>query len=392
MYIERLMQIPDVSCFLLGPRGTGKTMMLKKRFPDALYLDLLDPQYYQRFLAHPRHLKELVDKLPNHHTIIIDEIQKIPALLEVVHILIEEKREMIFILTGSSARKLKKSGANLLAGRALEIKMGPFTLNELRKSGTNIALDNMLQNGLIPVVIDSKYPEKTLATYVDLYLREEILQEGLTRNIDGFARFLEAISFSHGTQLNISNVARECSIPRKSVEGYVEILKDLLIADLLPPFTKRAKRILSTRSKFYFYDTGLFRQLRPKGPLDTPAEIDGAALEGLIYQHLYAWRAQSPRKEYNLYFWRTKSGLEVDFVLYGENIFAAIEVKNGAKIRPSDLRPLKEFLKDYPQASAFLVYRGKESFVRDGITIIPASSFLEAPLQLFYVQKILSDR
>ncbi|MFC1706508.1 ATP-binding protein [Planctomycetota bacterium] len=195
-----------------------------------------------------------------------------------------------------------------------------------------------------------------------------------------FARFLEAVSFSHGAQLNVSNVARECGVARKTVEGYVSVLRDLLIAHLVPVFNKRSKRKLATHAKLYLFDTGLFRQLRPRGPLDRPEQIGGAALEGLVYQHLVAWIDRYLDPSHALHFWRTRSGTEVDFVICGSRLFVAIEVKNSATVRPADLRGLKALLSDYPQCRGFLLYRGADTFVRDGITVLPVERSLSDPL------------
>lgn len=347
-------------------------MMLKKRYQDAFYIDLLNPERYRDLLAHPEYLFELVKALPDNSTVIIDEIQKVPQLLEPVHSIIEQKRGIQFILTGSSARKLRRSSANLLGGRALNIQMTPFLFSEISDFWS---FEKMLEFGSIPIVIMSEYPSKALSAYIDLYLREEILNEGLTRNIENFARFLEIISFSHSSLLNISNISRECSVPRKTVEGYVQILKDLMIAETIQVFTKRAQRQLITHGKFYFFDTGLFRHLRPKGPFDKPAEIDGAALEGLVFQHLKASIILEDKND-KIYFWRTRSGNEVDFIVYGESGIRAYEVKNTNKILPADLTGLKSFKNDYPEAELFLIYRGTDTFVRNDIKVIPCDKFL----------------
>ena len=250
--------------------------------------------------------------------------------------------------------------------------MFPFTAIEL---GERFVLSEALKYGLIPVVYSSDNKDDALSAYVDLYVREEVMMEGLTKNIGNFSRFLESISFSHGSILNVTNIARDCHIERKTVESYIDILEDLMIAYKLRVFTKRAKRQISVHPKFYFFDSGLFRKLRPKGPLDTPEEIDGAALEGLVFQNLKVF-AEYSNKSIELFFWRTKSGSEVDFIVYGEEIFFAIEVKNSSKIRPVDLRSLKSFSKDYPESKSILIYRGKEKLLRDNILIIPCDEFL----------------
>lgn len=371
--IDRLFNPPpNTSFFLFGPRGTGKSTFVQKHFPEAINLDLLNPENLRLYSARPERLKELIEGNPRKKIIFIDEIQKVPELLSVVHSLIESGKGYNFVLTGSSARKLKRSGVNLLAGRALLRTMHPFMACEL-KGKFNLA--NALNNGLLPLVIAGNSPADILQSYAALYLREEVQMEGLVSNIGGFSRFLEAISFSHAAILNISNVAQECAVERKTVEGFVEILEDILLGWRLTVFTKRAQRKLSGHPKFYFFDAGVFRSLRPRGPLDRPQEIDGQALEGLVSQHLKAWIAYSQEKR-ELFFWRTRSGVEVDFVIYGADGIFAIEVKNTGSIRPQDLRNLKSFQDEYPESKMFLLYRGKERFLRDNVLCLPCEEFL----------------
>lgn len=370
--VDRFYKSPGESFFLFGPRGTGKSTFVKGRFTDALYLDLLDPETFRTLSANPERLHEMMLAFSGDRTVIIDEIQKIPRLLDLVHRLIEEKEGWQFILTGSSARKLKKSGVDLLAGRALLCWLHPFMASEL---GDHFSFDDALQTGLLPMVLDSDNPNGILRTYAALYLREEVQMEGLVRNIGNFSRFLEAISFSHASLLNVSNVARECEVERKVVEGYLGILEDLLLGFRVRVFTKRAQRALVAHPKFYLFDTGVYRSLRPKGPLDRPEEIGGQALEGLVAQHLRAWIDYS-ENDFSLYFWRTRSGVEVDFIVYGPENLYAIEVKNSARIHPRDLNALKSFRQDYPQSKAYLLYRGKERLRKHDILCIPCEEFL----------------
>ncbi len=375
-YIERHFSPPRHSYFLFGPRGTGKSTFLRHHYPNALWVDLLMPDVYRTMSAYPERLKELVEGNIEKNIIIIDEVQKVPELLETVHALVEQYKEKQFILTGSSARKIKKTGADLLAGRLHYYTMHPFMLSEVPYT----PLSKTLQTGLVPVIATSPEPEATLDAYITLYVREEVQQEGLVRNNGAFSRFLESISFSYGAQLNISNVAREAHIERKVVEGYVKILEDILLAFRLPVFTKKAKRAVVSHPKFYLYDCGVFRALRPEGPLDRPEEIDGAALEGLVAQHLRAYLAYHTEKN-NLYFWRTQYGqygLEVDFIVYGESGLFAIGVKNAKQVRNSDLKALKSFRNDYPQATCILLYRGDEKLLIDEIYCVPIGKFLRA--------------
>ena len=232
-----------------------------------------------------------------------------------------------------------------------------------------------LQTGLVPLITSSPDPRETLASYVALYLREEVQMEGIVRNIGAFSRFLEAVSFSHGSTLNISEVARECRVKRKTVDNYLSVLNDLLLSFQLPIFSRRAKRNLISHPKFYYFDSGVFRSVRPTGPLDSPHEIDGAGLEGLVAQHLRAWIAYG-NKNCNLSYWRTKSGVEVDFILYGQDTFLAVEVKNSAKINRKMLNGLRAFKEDYPEAQAFLLYRGNERRLINNILCLPCDQFL----------------
>ncbi len=371
--IRRFLKDPLKSFFLLGPRGTGKSTWAQQTFPAALRVDLLDPSTFRSYSARPERLREIVLGSPKTRVVVIDEIQKVPALLPVVHALIEEKMGQHFVLTGSSARKLKRTGADLLAGRALLRTLHPFMAAEL---GSAFHFDRALREGLVPLVWDSDAPQESLNAYVALYLQEEVQQEGLVRNIGNFSRFLEAISYSHAALLNMSNVARECEVERKIVEGYVGILEDLLLAFRLSIFTRRAKRAITTHPKFYFFDVGVFRSLRPRGPLDSPSEVDGHALEGLVAQHLRAWIAYGASQK-TLSFWRTRSGVEVDFVIYGPEGFWAIEVKNSARVRDEDLRGLRAFQEDYPESKALFLYRGRERLKRNGVLCLPCEEFLQ---------------
>jgi len=363
---------PNTSFFLFGPRGTGKSTWLRSERPGAIWVDLLDPEAQRLYLARPERLRELIAGRPQVDDVVIDEIQKAPALLDVVHDLAESDKRLRFVLTGSSARKLRRGAANLLAGRLVEARMHPFMAAEL---GASFDLRQSLEIGLVPLVWNGADPAATLRAYASLYLREEVQAEALVRDIGAFARFLESISFSQGALLNLAEVARDCHVGRKTVEGYLGILEDLLLSFRVPVFSKRAKRILVTHNKFYFFDAGVYRSLRPAGPLDRPEEIAGMALEGLVAQHLRAWidyRAGGAQ----LYFWRTKSGSEVDFVVYGPDVFCAIEVKHAVRVNSKDLRALRAFREDYPEANACLLYMGKERLAIDGILCIPCEEFL----------------
>jgi predicted AAA+ superfamily ATPase len=368
----RFLSCPENSFFLFGPRGTGKSTWLQARFPDALFLDLLSGDIFRQLQARPERLRDIVAGNADKQSFVIDEVQRIPALLDAVHQLIEQRPNLRFVLTGSSARKLKRTGVDLLAGRAVMTTCHPFMAAEL---GEVFSLSAALTEGLIPLVLASPDRRSVLRTYLDLYLREEIQMEGLVRNLSAFSRFLEAASFSHASLITTSEIARECEVSRTTVEGYLAILEDLLIASRLPVFSKRAKRQLVGHDKFYFFDAGVFRTLRPSGPLDRPQEIDGAALEGLVFHHLRSWNDYSGNPT-SLHFWRTRAGLEVDFIVYGANEFAAIEVKNASRIQPSDFASLRAFGNEYPEARLMLLHRGKEQYLSGKILCVPCERFL----------------
>ena len=370
---KRFIKGPKESFFLFGPRGTGKSTWLRLTYPNSIWIDLLDPEKLRYYSAWPERLRETIQTEPHKKIIVIDEVQKAPELLPLIHSIIEEKRGLQFILTGSSSRKLRRTGANLLAGRALLRFMYPFYASEL---GADFSLKKALQIGTLPIVWDASTPEETLKTYAALYLKEEIQAEGLVRQVGDFARFLEISSFSHGNLLNSTNISRECDVARKTVENYLGILEDLLLSFTLPVFTKRAKRELSAHPKFYLFDPGVFRSLRPKGPLDKPEEIDGAALEGLVASHLHAW-CKSQNEPHSLSFWRTRSGSEVDFIIYGPTCFLAIEVKLTKKLHPSDTIALEAFQKDYPEATPLILYMGETKILSNNIAALSCEDFLK---------------
>lgn len=371
---SRLLTLPTKgkhSVFLFGPRGTGKTAWIKKHLPGILYFDLLDTSTYNEFLANP---SLLLKRIPKNYRqwIVIDEIQKIPELLNEVHRLIEAYQYR-FILTGSSARKLKQKGVNLLAGRAFQYYLHPLTCMEL---ANDFSLKTALTHGLLPSIYSSQDdPKHYLETYIATYLREEILQEGLLRNIGEFSRFLQVASFSQGGILNYSEIAREASIERRVVAGYFDIVKDLLLSYTLPVFSKKAKRRLIAHNKFYFFDVGVYRTIRPKGPLDHIEEIDGVALETLFLQHLIAINDYY-RLGYTFYFWHTSNQLEVDFIAYGERGLLAFEIKRKRSISSKNLFGLKQFGKDYDVAKLYLIYGGDHEEYHNNITAIPFETAL----------------
>lgn len=371
MYSRLIKPPKEKSFFLFGPRGTGKTTWVKKTFPKGIYIDLLEAELFNDLLANPQRLENLIPR-DNKNWIIIDEVQKIPELLNEIHRLIE-KFKYKFVLTGSSARKLRRRGTNLLGGRALTYSMHSLTAVEL---DNDFNLEHSLKYGHLPCAYTEPEPKKYLESYVKTFLEEEVRQEALTRNLSSFSRFLESASFSQGAVLNVSSVARDCGVERKVVENYFTILEDLLIAYRIPVFVKRAKRRLVAHPKFYFFDVGVFRTLRPMGPLDMPEQVEGIAYETLLFQELLAIN-DAFDLGYTLSYWKTSNNLEVDFVMYGERGIRAFEVKRTGKVTKSMLRGLRSFLKDYPMAKAYFVCGSSRYMRRGPIDIIPFEDTLK---------------
>ncbi len=371
---NRLLNLPlksKTSIFLFGPRGTGKTSWLKSHLPEAVYLDLLDFNTYSFLSANPTRLEQFIPPLYN-DWIIIDEVQRVPELLNEVHRLIESKRYR-FILTGSSARSLRRKGVNLLAGRAFKYHMHPLTIQEI---GNVFNLTHSLQYGLLPMAVTGEHPKQYLENYVQTYLREEVIQEGITRNIGAFNRFLEIASFSQGNVLTMTEIGRELALSRFTVANYFAILEDLLIGIRIPPFMERAKRRMVAHEKFYFFDTGVYRTIRPMRPLDTHEEADGAALETLFLQSV---RAINDYLElgYGIYFWRTSSGSEVDFILYGPRGLHAFEIKRSPRVTNKELRGLRSFGEDYPSAKLHLLFMSAQKEYHSSIIARPFEAALK---------------
>jgi predicted AAA+ superfamily ATPase len=374
-YMYKRLLKPDYNehYLLLGARGTGKTMWLKSHYRDnVVYIDLLDSDTYNTLLATPNRLEEFIPQNFNGR-VIIDEIQKIPALLDEIHKHIEDQCEYRFALSGSSARKLKRAGANLLAGRAINYHMYPMTITEL---GEDFSLEKSLTYGNLPRVYNLKSPQKYIQAYITNYLTEEIQQEALTRNLPAFRRFLEAASFSQAQPINFSKIASDCHVHRKVVTSYFSILNETLISHELPIFHHKAKRELITKNKFYFFDVGIFMGLRPKGPLDSLEEFQGAAIETLLLQELMALNEYYDWG-FKLYYWHTRDHREVDFILYGPKGLFAIEVKRSRKFQSDELDSLKLFLDDYPMAQAYFLYGGNKSFDSKGVKIRPYLDFIK---------------
>ena len=372
--IKRFFKKPGMSFFLFGPRGTGKSTWVEQNIDQAIFIDLLSQKSYNEYSSNPDLLAQTVEENPQFKIFIIDEVQKAPAILNVVHMLIEKYKNHTFILTGSNPKKLKKAGVNLMAGRALYKQMFPFMASEL---GLSFNLEEALQIGMIPMIFGSTNAEEQLDSYVHLYLQEEVESDRSIKDMGTFNSFLKLISFSHGQILNMNNIARESNTPRQTIENYIKILESMMMSYRIPAFVSRPKRQLMTKSKFYLFDTGIYNILRPqRSSANLAGDLIGPALEGLVLQHLKAWSTYSSDRYLDVYFWRTKNGLEVDFIVEGKNDFHAIEVKNSRVVHSRDLKGLKEFKKDYPESKPILLYRGDHKIKVDGISCMPVDQFL----------------
>ena len=365
---------PRQSAFLWGARKTGKSTYLQQRFPDSIRFDLLDSDLAIDLLRRPALLRERLLSQPARRLdepVIIDEVQKAPEVLDEVHRLIEE-RGLRFILCGSSARKLKRGRANLLGGRAWRYEMFPFVSAELGRTD----LLRVLNRGLIPSHYLSPGYRKSLAAYVRDYLSEEVFAEGLTRNVAAFARFFDAVGYSHGQLTNYANVARDCGVDAKTVREYYQILCDTLLGRMVLPYRRRQdRRVLSRTPKFYLFDVGVAGALAKRRIAEPRGEQFGHALEHFILMELAA-HASYRDLHYDVHYWRTRSGLEVDFILgQGE---VAVEVKGSAHVRDRELRPLRAFTEEHRPRAALVVSTEPAERVVGGIRIMPWDRFLRA--------------
>jgi len=358
------------SCFLWGARQTGKSTLLKDIFPVTPRYDLLLSDEYGRLRTRPSLLREeLLAEPPGNRPVVIDEVQKIPELLDEVQWLIVNHRVQ-FILCGSSARKLKRSGANLLGGRALRFELFPLVYPEI----PDFDLLRALNNGLLPRHYQAARPQGLMEAYVGDYLKEEISAEALTRNIPAFSRFLESAAFSNGEIANYQNIAAECGVSAPTVKQYFQILEDTLIARLVPSFQKRPKRRVIQAPRFYFFDLGLANFLLKRGQILPRSEAFGKAFEHFIYQELAAHSPYSGL-HYPISYWRTASQLEVDFVLGDHQV--AIEVKGTEQAASHHGRGLKAFGEEYKTKHSIIVSMDPKPRVVNGIAILPWEIFLK---------------
>ena len=362
---------PQQSAFLWGARQTGKSTYLRERFPHSIQYDLLDFDTRFRLSARPSRLAEELQAAPPDalaHPVVIDEIQKAPELLDEVHRLIESRR-LAFVLCGSSARKLKRAGTNLLGGRAWRFEMFPLTWPEV----PDFDLLRALNRGLLPGIHMTPHYRRALNAYVQDYLTEEIFNEALTRNAAAFARFFDALRFCHGTMLNYSAVARDCGVSAKTVRTYFEILEDTLVGHLIRPFHRRSGRqSISAAPKFYLFDVGVAGQVCDRTLTEPRGMAFGAAFEHFLLQEILAARSYQ-EADWPIEFWRTKSGLEVDFVLNRGQV--AVEAK--PKVHPRDLRPINAFVEEFSPRRAIVATTEAQPRRVGNIDILPYADFLE---------------
>lgn len=370
----RTLAPPKASFFLFGPRATGKTTWLRSALPEAFWVDLFDERKKLEFMRDPGRFYDDV-RASNRPWVVVDEVQALPWVLNEVHRLIEEKRHR-FALSGSSARKLRRGHANLLAGRATVSEFFPLTWRET--GGAATALKQMLEWGALPAVFDAADDAaraETLDAYARTYLMEEVKAEALVRNLSSFVRFIECASRLNAQVVNVSSLSRDAGVQRTTVQGYFEILQDTLLGSFLEGWRGHARVKEQSHPKFYFFDSGVTRALANR--LDEPV-VDatrGALFETQVLHELRA-HASYAKLRGKFFYWRTPSGTEVDFVWQHGDDLTILEVKSAARWRREDSKGLKAFLEG-KKARAFGVYRGRDRLVADGIEVLPVESFLE---------------
>lgn len=356
------------SIFFWGARQTGKSTLLKKLFPDALWFDLLLTDLYKRLFLNPEYLRETI-LAQNKKQVIIDEIQRIPILLNEVHWLIVN-HGIQFILSGSSPRKIIRSGENLLGGRALRYELYPLTANEIPDFNLNRALNN----GLLPRHYLTENPKKLISAYLGNYLQDEIVAEAKIRNVDVFARFLNAAAFSQGEILNYTAIATDCGVSAITIKEYFQILEDTMLGRFVPVYQKKPKRRVIKAPKFYFFDIGIVNHLLNRGKIEKGSELFGNAFESFIYQELTAHKHYTA-KDYPIYYWRTASQIEVDFILGNNEV--AIEVKSSDRISSKHLSGLKAFMEEYEVKKSIVVCTEPIPRIVNNIHILPWQDFIK---------------
>lgn len=369
--------LEDLSVFLLGPRQTGKSTLLRTLFPKSKVFDLLDPELFRDLNKSPLLLKELIGK-EDVNPIIIDEIQKLPELINVVHTLIETNKSQRFILTGSSARKLKKQGQNLLGGRAYPLSLHPITSQEFLSTEEVSSIDALIQIGGLPSVLTAINPQRVLKAYVGIYLQEEIKSEGYARNLSDFSKFLEVAALTNSEQLDFAGVARDVQLSPRTVAAYYSILQDTLLGYLLEPFKETKSRKAVSTPKFYYFDVGVCNFLSGREKLSKGTPEYGKALEHFIFTELIAYRDYN-EGQFELFYWRSTSQFEVDFIIRTKSKkLIGIEVKGTSHIDSDDLRGFKAFEDDVKLSKKIIVCNEKNSRLIHGqVHVLPYQSFCE---------------
>ena len=361
------------SFFLWGPRQTGKSTLLRETYPDGRWIDLLKADEFRRYGTRPERMRQEIEAegLRPGRQIVIDEIQKVPALLDEVHWLIEN-RGLHFALCGSSARKVKRGAANLLGGRAMRYELHGLSAVEL---GREFDLDRMLNHGYLPRIYEASRPKRMLDAYIADYLKEEVAAESLVRNLPIFSDFLDAAALCDGEIVNFSNIARECGVSSHTTKSHFRILEDTLLGRWLPSYRKRPKRRVIGAPKFYFVDVGVVNSLARRGELLPGSELYGKAFENWVFHELSAFVSY---QEFDgaLSYWRLASGIEVDFVL--GNMQLAIEAKSSATITRGHLKGLRSLAEDHPDVERRIVVcrEPRARKTDDGIEILPAATFV----------------
>lgn len=352
-----------------GARQTGKSTLLKTLLPDAVFYDLLKSDEYARLKLNPSLLRHELQGMPPGTVAVIDEVQKIPELLDEVHWLIVNK-DIHFVLCGSSARKLRRQGANLLGGRALREVLYPLVSAEI----PDFDLDRALNNGMLPrhYLVDN--PKRRMQAYIGDYLQQEIIAEALVRKLESFTRFLQVAALSDSEIVNYTNIAQDCGVSAKSVKEYFSILEETLLGYMIPAYTKTVKRRLIQAPKFYYCDVGIPNWLLGRMPLRRGSDDYGHALEHLIVQEVVAFLGYSHSQK-RLSYWHTVEHIEVDLVIGDAEV--AIEIKSSENTRPSDSSGLRAFLQEHPQARPILVSLDPRPKTVNGIETLPATDFLQ---------------
>jgi predicted AAA+ superfamily ATPase len=372
---SRTLQLPAAGSetfFLWGPRQTGKTTLLRAQYPDALWLDLLQADVFRRYLEQPARLRQELSARPEVRFAVIDEVQKVPDLLDEVHWM-HEHRGLCFALCGSSARKVKAGRANLLGGRAIRYELHGLSAFEL---GDDFELERMLNHGYLPRHYESDRPLRLLSAYVADYLKEEVIAEGLVRKLPVFSAFLDIAALSDTEPVNFATIARDCGVSAPTIKGHFGILVDTLQGRWLPLYRRRPKRRVAGAPKFYFADVGVVSFLAKRGPVVPGSELFGKAFESWVFHELCAYNAYRERFA-TLSYWRLASGLEVDFIV--DNLKVAIEAKGSARITSDHLRGLHELRTDHPEARRRVVVCLEPAPRRteDGIEILPYQRFID---------------